>query len=132
MTHLAGQDSEYFDALDRAGFKNERVCDLLHVLFERLGSHYLDVGASAKVAQGLIKIESGAQLTGFSKHGLEFSDGSSLDADVVVFATGFEGNMRVMAAQLLEEALEKTDDFYRFDADGEVIGAWKPMEQSNI
>jgi hypothetical protein len=133
MTHLAGQDSEYFDALDRAGFKNERVCDLSHILFEKLGSHYLDIGASAKVAQGLIKIKSGAPLTGFSKHGLEFSDGSLLDADVVVFATGFEGNMRVMAAQLFEEdVLEKMDDFYRFDAEGEVIGAWKPMEQSNI
>lgn len=37
MTHLSSQDSDYFDALDRAGFKNERICDLTHILFERVG-----------------------------------------------------------------------------------------------
>lgn len=93
----------------------------------------MDVGASAKVAQGLIKIKSEVPLTGFSRHGLDFSDGSSLDADVVVFATGFEGNIRVMAEHILgDEVLEKMDDFYQFDAEGEVIGAWKPMKQPNI
>ena len=133
LTHLASQDGEYFDALDRAGFKNVRVCDLSHILFERFGGHYLDVGASAKVAQGLIKIKSDALLTGFTKHGLQFSDGSTLDADVVVFATGFEGNMRIIASKLLEEEVaDNLDDFMHFDAEGEVIGAWKPMKQPNI
>jgi cation diffusion facilitator CzcD-associated flavoprotein CzcO len=133
MTHLSSQDSEFFDGLDRVGFKNERVCDLTHILFERLGGHYLDVGASEKVSQGLIKIKSDAPLTGFNKHGLEFGDGSSLDADVVIFATGFESNIRVMAKDILEDdVLDKMDDFYQFDAEGEVIGAWKPMKQPNI
>lgn len=133
MAHLASQDDEYFDALDRAGFKNVRICDLSHILFERFGGHYLDVGASAKVAQGLIKVKSDALLTGFTKHGLQFSDGSTLDADVVVFATGFESNMRMIASKLLEEEVaENLDDFMHFDAEGEVIGAWKPMKQPNI
>jgi len=131
--HLSSHDSEYFDALTRAGFKNERVCDLPHILHERHGGHHLDVGASAKIIQGLIKIKSDASLTGFSKDGLTFSDGSNLDADVVVFATGFEGNLRVMAAQLLDkDVVSKMDDYSKFDAEGELIGVWKPMEQPNI
>ena len=133
MKHAASQDGEYFDALDRVGFRNESVCDLSHILYERLGSHYLDIGASAKVAQGLIKMKSDAALKGFEEHGLTFSDGSTLEADVVVFATGFEGNMRIVAAQFLdEEVVEKMDDFYQFDAEGEVIGAWRPQQQPNI
>lgn len=133
MTHLASQDSDYFDALDRVGFRNERVCDLSHILFERRGGHYLDIGTSAKVAQGLIKMKSDSSLTGFSQHGLNFSDGSTLDADIVVFATGFEGNVRVMAAKLLDgDVIDKMDDSFHFDAEGELIGVWKPMEQPNV
>jgi cation diffusion facilitator CzcD-associated flavoprotein CzcO len=130
---LANQDSKYFDALDRVGFKTQRVCDMANMLYERLGGHYLDVGASAKVAQGLIKMKSDQPLTGFNEQGLTFGDGSTLKADVVVFATGFEGNMRKMAEKFLDEEVSNlTDDCFHVDAEGELIGAWKPMKQPNI
>lgn len=130
---LASQDSDYFDALDRVGFKNERVCDLANVLNERFGGHHLDVGASAKVAQGLIRVKSDAPLTAWNEKGLEFGDGSTLDADVVVFATGFEGNMRKMAETLLDKKVtDLMDDCFQVDAEGELIGAWKAMKQPNV
>jgi hypothetical protein len=50
----ADKDPEPFDALERAGFKCERYGDLHHFLLERLGGHYLDIGCSAKIAQGLV------------------------------------------------------------------------------
>ena len=80
-----------------------RVVDFFDILYGKLGGHYVDVGASAKVAQGLIKMKSDAALTGFDEHGLTFADGSTLEADVVVFATGFEGSMPKMTARLLDE-----------------------------
>lgn len=51
---LAREDDEYYDALERAGFKVERYGDLFQCLYERFGGHYMDVGASAKIAQGLV------------------------------------------------------------------------------
>ena len=51
---LAAIDSERFDALERAGFRVERFGDLWKLLSDRLGGHYMDVGASAKIAAGLV------------------------------------------------------------------------------
>jgi hypothetical protein len=51
---LAATEPERFDALERAGFRVERYGDLWKLLSERLGGHYMDVGASAKVSAGLV------------------------------------------------------------------------------
>lgn len=51
---MARNDSGRFDALEKAGFNVERYGDIAYVLFERLGGHYMDVGASAKISQGLV------------------------------------------------------------------------------
>ena len=46
---------ERFDALERAGFDVERYGDIITTLYEHFGRHYMDVGASAKIAQGLVR-----------------------------------------------------------------------------
>jgi hypothetical protein len=52
---LASEDSERFDALERAGFRVERFGDLWKLLSETRGGHYMDVGCSAKIAAGLVR-----------------------------------------------------------------------------
>jgi hypothetical protein len=52
---MASEEPERFDALERAGFKVERYGDLTHHINERLGGHYMDVGASAKIVKGLVR-----------------------------------------------------------------------------
>jgi hypothetical protein len=107
--------------------------DLYHCLFERFGGHYLDVGVSQKISQGLIKVKSDSALKGFTETGLVFEDGTSLDADVVVFATGFEGNMRLAAKDLVGEQVgEKLEDWWGVDSEGELRGAWKPIGHPGI
>lgn len=54
ITPWVSADSKRFDALELAGFKVERFGDMYYHLNERLGGHYVDVGASAKIAQGLV------------------------------------------------------------------------------
>lgn len=51
---MARNDSERFDALEKAGFNVERYGDIANVVFDRLGGHYMDVGTSAKISQGLV------------------------------------------------------------------------------
>ncbi len=48
-----------------------------------------DVGASQMIIDGKIKLKNDAQISRFTEKGLAFEDGSTLDADVVVFATGW-------------------------------------------
>jgi hypothetical protein len=50
----ARQEPERFDALEKAGFKTERYGSLSHHPYNRMGGHYMDVGASAKIAKGLV------------------------------------------------------------------------------
>jgi hypothetical protein len=47
-------DPERFDALERVGFRVNRFGDFFRHVNERQGGHYVDVGASAKIAQGLV------------------------------------------------------------------------------
>ena len=120
----------YYEGLEKAGFKTEPYIDLMHILYERMGGHYFDVGTSAKVIAGEIGMKSDSEITGFTPSGLEFADGSTLDADVVVYATGFEVNMRAMAESIVgTEVAERLEDFWQVDAEGELLGAWKPMRR---
>jgi hypothetical protein len=53
---LASLEPERFDSLERAGFRVERYGDLWKLLSDRLGGHYMDVGASKKISAGLVCI----------------------------------------------------------------------------
>lgn len=54
LHEMANEQSDFFDALEAAGFKTERYGDLISALYERLGGHYMNVGASEKIAKGLV------------------------------------------------------------------------------
>ena len=74
-------------------------------------------------------MKSDARLTQFTPSGLEFSDGSHVDADVIIFATGFESNMRLAASGILgRKVTNELEDFWGVDEEGELIGAWKPLK----
>lgn len=119
---------ELFDGLEKAGFKVERYMDLYHCLYERFGGHYVDVGVSQKIADGEIKMKSDSAIKSFTETGLLFEDGSTVDADVIIFATGFEGNMRTAAEEIVgKEIGEQLDDWWGVDKEGELRGAWKPI-----
>jgi hypothetical protein len=133
ITKFSSEEPERFDSLERNGFRVDRCMDLYQCLLERFGGHYLDVGVSKKISQGLIKVKGDAPLTGFTETGLTFGDGSTLDADVIVFATGFEGNMRLAAADLVgPEVGDKLDDWWGVDSEGELRGGWKPIGRKSL
>lgn len=47
-----------------------------------------DIGASKLIAEGKIKLKNDSAISHFGELGIEFEDGSTLPADVVIFATG--------------------------------------------
>lgn len=61
--------------------------------FSRGGGYYIDVGASQLIADGKIKVKQGQAITGIEGRDVEFEDGTKLEADEVIFATGYS-NMR--------------------------------------
>jgi hypothetical protein len=73
-----------------------------------------------------IKMKSNAHPTRYTPTGLEFSDGTELPADVIVFTTGFVGNMRHNVSALVSPEVEsQLEDLWGLDAEGELLGAFK-------
>jgi hypothetical protein len=78
-------------------------------------------------------MKSGAAPIVYYEDGLEFSDGSRLEADVIVFATGFERNFRENVRELFgDEVADVADDFWGLDHEGELKGAFRPMGRESV
>jgi hypothetical protein len=51
---MARAQPERWSALEKAGFKVDPFGDIMEVLNVRLGGHYIDIGTSTKITQGLV------------------------------------------------------------------------------
>ncbi|KAH7145364.1 flavin-containing monooxygenase [Dactylonectria estremocensis] len=127
------QDKDKLDKLEEKGFSVYREADLTQILFERAGRHYMDVGVSQMIIDGKIKVKSGSLVASFTSHGLGFTDGTEIPADVVVFATGYESDMKLAVSKLLDpEVADKLDECWLLDEEGNPRGSWKPIGHPNI
>ncbi|KAM6503185.1 hypothetical protein JOM56_000128 [Amanita muscaria] len=122
---IAELDKELIDALNQSGFRtNQGIFEtgLLLLAFSRNGGYYLDVGTSQLIADGRIKLKSDSQLKEFTKTGLLFEDGSELEADVAIFATGngdIKDNIREICG---DDVADRCPPLVGFDQEGELSG----------
>ncbi len=81
----------------------------------------------AQLTFGQIKMKSDSAIARYAEDGLVFEDGSKIEADVIIYATGFAGNMRNSVRDLFGEGVaSQVEDFWGLDAEGEIKGAFKP------
>ncbi|KAK4613299.1 putative indole-3-pyruvate monooxygenase [Fulvia fulva] len=115
-------DPEILKGLEKAGFKCDDGTDdsgLFVKYLQRNGGYYIDVGASQIIADGKIKVKHGQEITEITAHGLSFADGTSLEADEIVFATGYQ-NMRSQARITVgDEVTDRVGDVRGLDKEGE-------------
>ncbi|KAL3481715.1 flavin-containing monooxygenase [Aspergillus californicus] len=124
--NLVRHNWDQFEALEKAGFRVDAFGDPHFHLNERLGGHYMDVGASEKIRKGIIKVKSNATLTHYTPSGLGFTDGTELPADLIVFATGFDLNIQGRVRELFgDRVAEQVGPFSYMNDEGELEGAWK-------
>ena len=72
----------------------------LHSIYLRRGAgYYIDVGASQMIIDGRIRLKHGS-VAELGERTVVLTDGPTLPADLVVFATGY-GNMSEWAAKLI-------------------------------
>ncbi|KAI9679692.1 MAG: hypothetical protein M1822_007298 [Bathelium mastoideum] len=110
---------EHFDALETAGFMVDRFGDIFDNLYVRIGGHYIDTGASQKIANGEIRMET-KEVRGLTPDGLLLEDGSELQADLIVLCTGFDHDFRLQAKSIIGEIADQVDDYWGVDGEGEV------------
>ncbi|MDN5932752.1 MAG: NAD(P)/FAD-dependent oxidoreductase, partial [Pseudonocardia sp.] len=137
------QDADYYAALEKAGFRLDFGDDDsgLFMKYLRRGSgYYIDVGASELVANGSIKLAHG-QVTELTDKEVVLADGTRLEADLVVWATGY-GSMNGIAAGIVGQELADTvGKVWGLGSDttkdpgpweGEQRNMWKPTQVENL
>ena len=121
-------DAKIHQGLKKAGFKTDLGPDstgLMMKYVQRGGGYYIDVGASQLIIDGKIKVKQGQDITEVLPRGLKFADGSELEADQIVFATGY-GNMRDHAREILgDEIANGLGSVWGYNEEGEVRNIWR-------
>ncbi|KAI6780916.1 indole-3-pyruvate monooxygenase-like protein [Emericellopsis cladophorae] len=121
-------DSEMLAGLAKAGFKVDKGPDDAGLMFKYLqrgGGYYIDVGASALIASGDIKVKQGQEIARVLPNGLQFADGSTLEADEIVLATGYQ-NMRTQTRLMFgDHVADKVDEVWGLNEEGEFRTIWQ-------
>jgi putative flavoprotein involved in K+ transport len=138
------RDADFYARLEKAGFMLDFGDDGsgLFMKYLRRGSgYYIDVGASELVANGDIKLESGVDVARLTEHAVVLSNGKTLPADLIVYATGY-GSMNGWAADLISpEVAAKVGKCWGLGSnttkdpgpwEGELRNMWKPTQQEAL
>lgn len=121
-------DAEMLKGLEAAGFKTDSGPDGAGVLFkyfQRGGGYYIDVGAAKLIADGKIKVKQGREIAEILSDGILFEDGTKLQADEIVFATGYQ-NMRTQTRLMLGDKIaDAVKDVWGYNEEGEMRTMWQ-------
>ncbi|CAL8581331.1 hypothetical protein XPA_007030 [Xanthoria parietina] len=125
---ISRRDETLLKGLEKAGFNLDDGPDhagFFMKYFQRGGGYYIDVGCSQLIIDGKIKIKQGQEIEEVKPNGLLFADGETLEADEIIFATGYE-NMRGTARKIFGDGLaERVKDVWGFDQEGELRTMWR-------
>jgi len=138
------RNADLYGRLEKAGFMLDFGDDGsgLFMKYLRRGSgYYIDVGASELVANGSIKLRSGVNIARIQPKSVVLSDGSELEADVIVYATGY-GSMNHWLADLVSpEVADRVGKVWGLGSnttkdpgpwEGELRNMWKPTNQPQL
>jgi putative flavoprotein involved in K+ transport len=137
------QDAEFYARLEKAGFELDFGDDDsgLFLKYLRRGSgYYIDVGASELVADGRVQLARG-QVAELTESEVVLTDGTRIEADLVVYATGY-GSMNGLAADIVGQRMaDKVGKVWGLGSDttkdpgpweGEQRNMWKPTQQEGL
>ncbi|GAB2480105.1 flavin-containing monooxygenase [Jatrophihabitans fulvus] len=136
---MAERDKDFYERLEKSGFRHDWGDDGsgLFMKYLRRGSgYYIDVGAADLVANGDVKLVQG-QVDHLTENTVVLADGTELEADLVVYATGY-GSMNGWVADLVSpEVADRLGKVWGLGSDttkdpgpweGEQRNMWKPTQ----
>ncbi|MCP4768950.1 MAG: NAD(P)/FAD-dependent oxidoreductase [Gammaproteobacteria bacterium] len=137
------RDKDLYERLEQAGFMldfGEDGSGLFCKYLRRGSGYYIDVGASELIANGDIKLKTG-QAERITENSVVLADGSEIEADLIVLATGYS-SMNGWVAQLInQEMADKVGKVWGMGSDtikdpgpweGELRNMWKPTQQPGL
>jgi putative flavoprotein involved in K+ transport len=138
------RDAALYARLEAAGFLLDFGDDGsgLFMKYLRRGSgYYIDVGASELVANGSVKLKSRVNIERINPKSVTLTDGTELEADLLVYATGY-GSMNGWLATLISpEVADQVGKVWGLGSnttkdpgpwEGELRNMWKPTPVKNL
>ncbi|MGI9355318.1 MAG: flavin-containing monooxygenase [Rhizobiaceae bacterium] len=141
---IAKADADLYQKLTDAGFLwdfGEDNTGLMAKAMRTAAGYYIDVGASSLIADGRIAIKSGADIEAVIENGLAMCDGTTVDADVIIHATGYKSLDDTIARLISPEVSERVGKFWGYGSgvsgdpgpyEGELRNMWKPTAQEAL
>jgi putative flavoprotein involved in K+ transport len=124
LERLAARGFRLSDGIEGTGFQ------MLYL--ERGGGYYFNVGCSDLIAEGRIGLLHWKDIERFVADGVRLRDGSAVQADLLVMATGYRNQQEVVRAALGDAVAERTGPVWGFDEGGELRNMWRPTPQPGL
>ncbi|KAK3939378.1 hypothetical protein QBC46DRAFT_459705 [Diplogelasinospora grovesii] len=144
---LASAEPDRYKKLREAGYpvmdSTYPDGDLMFHIVERAGGHVNEIGeALDMIVDGRVKVKGGVEPVAYTEEGLKLSDGSEVNADAILWCTGFaDRNIKKVIAGMLgdnegvtddegmilgaREIADRMDATWGIDNEGEIRGMWK-------
>jgi cation diffusion facilitator CzcD-associated flavoprotein CzcO len=132
---MAEMDKDLLDGLRKVGFLLDNGEDdtgyFLKLLRYQAG-YYINVGASELIIQGKIKLKSGVEIEQLTQRTATFSDGSSLDVDVLVLATGYQPLQEAVRTMFGDNVADRVGPIWGIGSDGELRNMYARTAQEGF
>jgi putative flavoprotein involved in K+ transport len=132
---LADIDRGLLDGLQSVGFKldyGEDNTGFQMKYLRRGGGYYLDVGCSQLLIDGKVGLIQFADIDSFTADGVRLADGTALDVDAVVFATGYLGQQELVRRLFGDEIADRVGPIWGYDGEGELRNMWRRTGQPGL
>jgi putative flavoprotein involved in K+ transport len=132
---MAEDDKELLDGLRKAGFlldNGEDDTGYFIKLLRYQAGYYLNVGASDLIIEGKIKLKAGVAIKRLGRKTVEFSDGSALEAEAIVFATGYKPMQEAVRLLFGSEMADRVGPVWGIGADNELRNMYARTAQEGL
>lgn len=129
---LAEIDRELLEGLEAAGFRTTRTGMITQGLMPEAGGYYIDQGCSQLIVDRKVRVVAGG-VVGFDAEHVLLDDGTAVEADLVVLATGFKNMRESVRGVFGDEVAERVGDVWGIDpARREIKAIWADSGQPGL
>ena len=128
-------DADLIKSLNDVGFETAYGEDGtgFHMKYLRTGGgYYINVGCSDLIADRKIGLVQSRDMTEFVPEGLRMSDGTVIEADLVVLATGYRNLQRGISALVGQDIADKVGPIWGFDENHIMRNMWQRTAQPGL
>ncbi|MBN8972234.1 MAG: NAD(P)-binding domain-containing protein [Rhizobiales bacterium] len=129
-------DAPLLQRLEKAGFRlefGEGGTGWPLKFRQRGGGYYFNVGCSELIADGKIGLVQAADIKQFIAGGVEMTDGTVRNADLVVLATGYKGQGHMVGALFGDDVAERVGRIWGFEeTTQELRNMWVRTKQPGL